>query len=150
MLGNWFPAFTYTSGSNSGSNSALATGGTPSTINVGTQKSTISRNSRLPGSTSKSDVVTAAKTSGKMESQAFLLQKLSKHYINQANSALKIAETQVNHSTEMMKVEEQYQRIIGKHNKAISRHTLNLEENSANVNGYTQGFNNAMSNLGSF
>ena len=141
MLGALFSGFRSGAGSTS-----LGSGGNPTQIS-GNEKQTFAATAKLPHRTSSSQVVREAQESGDLEAQAFLLNRQSKWQLKKADSALKILQTRLDHSREMMQKEAEFQRAFGQHGKALLRYGLNITENKANVSGYEANFGAALGQL---
>lgn len=144
MLGGLFAGM---GGGGGGGGSNLGSGADVTNINGGGEKSAFVSAATLPSSTSAGEVTSAASRCGHLEAQAFLLNRLSKWRLGQADAALNILQTRLDHSQQMMQKEVEYQRAFGKHGKALLRYGLGVAENKANVTAYEASFGSAMNSL---
>lgn len=110
---------------------------------LGNEISIIQNYSAIPSNPTKNDVIELAKNSGNLEGEVELLKLWSEQSLNAQTSALSALDVRVNHASQSMKNEQQYNKKIAKHGKAISSHRLVNQVTQSNYDGFQVALNNA-------
>lgn len=143
MFGDLFPGL----GGDDRGSGRLGSGANPKLIQ-GSDSEALRKHASLPGSVSREEVLRSAKDSGQAQAAALLLAKYSRNTIATANAALQNYQTRANHSSQMLRIEEQWQKTTGRHLQSIAKFDLGIAENAAQLSGFETELQHATSILG--
>lgn len=110
---------------------------------LGDEISLIQNYSAIPSNPTKNDVIELAKNSGNLEGEVELLKLWSEESLNAQTSALSALDVRINHASQSMKNEQQYNKKLAKHGKSISSHRLVNQVTQNNYDGFQNALNNA-------
>ena len=88
-------------------------------------------------------MIELAKNSGNLEGEVELLKLWSEESLNAQTSALSALDVRINHASQSMKNEQQYNKKLAKHGKSISSHRLVNQVTQNNYDGFQNALNNA-------
>lgn len=110
---------------------------------LGNEISVIQNYSAIPSNPTKNDVIELAKNSGNLEGEVELLKLWSEQSLNAQTSALSALDVRINHASQSMKNEQQYNKKVAKHGKNVGSHRLVNQVTQSNYDGFQVALNNA-------
>lgn len=113
-----------------------------SSILLGNEKELLA-NVTIPNKVTENDVVQLAKKSGDLEANIELMKLWSEQSLNAQSSALSALDVRINHASQSMKNQQQYNKKLAKHGKDLASHNLTNQVTQSNYDGFQLALNNA-------
>jgi hypothetical protein len=114
-----------------------------SEILLGNEEKIIHDYGAIPKNPSKEDVLELAKNSGNLEGDIELMKLWSEQSLGLQTTALSALDVRINHASQSMKNQQQYNKKMSKHGKDIATHRLVNQVTQTNYDGFQNALNNA-------